>query len=50
MRNYKTDTGELAGVNPTHVMLPTALEFTAKQLLDPTFVGVTTDPSLAVLR
>jgi len=50
MRQFKTDTWELAGINPTHIMVPTALEWTAKELLDPTFVSVTTDPSKASLK
>lgn len=50
MRQFKTDTGEYAGINPTHILVPTGLEFTAKELLDPTFVSVTTDPSKATLK
>lgn len=50
MRQYKSDTGEYVWVNPTHIMVPTGLEFTAKELFDPSFVNVTTDPSKATLR
>lgn len=49
MRQYKSDTGEYVWVNPTHIMVPTGLEFTAKELFDPTFVNVTTDPAKATL-
>lgn len=31
-------------------MVPTGLEFTAKELFDPTYVSVTTDPSKATLK
>lgn len=50
MRDFKNDQGVLAGVNPTHVMVPTGLEFTAKELFDPTFVNVTTDPAKASIK
>jgi phage major head subunit gpT-like protein len=50
MRGLKDDTGQLAGINPTHIMVPTGLEFTAKEIFDPTFVNVTTDPSKATLN
>lgn len=50
MRGYKDDQGQLAGINPSHIMVPTILEFTAKELFDPTFVNVTTDPAKASLK
>lgn len=50
MGQYKSDTGEYVGIRPTHIVVPTGLEFTAKELFDPTFVGVTTDPSKAALK
>lgn len=50
MSQYKSDTGEYVGVRPDTIIVPTGLEFTAKELLDPTFVSVTTDPSKAALK
>lgn len=50
MRRFKSDDGELAGINPTHLMVPSILEWKAKEILDPAFVGVTTDPSKAVMK
>jgi len=50
MRQYKSDTWEYIWVNPTHIMVPTGLEFIAKEIFDPTFVSVTTDPSKATLK
>lgn len=50
MEAYKTDTGHLAGIQVTHLMVPTCLEWTAKELFDPTAVAVSTDPAKAVLR
>lgn len=41
MSSYKTDAGKLAGINPTHIMVPGNLEFTAKKILDPSAVGAT---------
>lgn len=50
MRGFKDDQGNPAGINPSHIMVPTGLEFTAKELFDPTYVSVTTDPSKATLK
>ena len=50
MRGFKDDKGVPAGINPSHIMVPTGLEFTAKELFDPTYVSVTTDPSKATLK
>lgn len=50
MRGFKDDKGKLCGINPSHIMVPTGLEFTAKELFDPTYVSVTTDPSKATLK
>lgn len=50
MKNLKDETGMLKGINPTHIVVSSTDEFTAKKLLDPTVVAVTTDPSAAVLK
>lgn len=50
MKNLKDETGMLKGINPTHIVVPANLEFTAKKLFDPTVVAVTTDPAAAVLK
>lgn len=50
MRGFKDDKGVVAGINPSHIMVPTGLEFTAKELFDPTYVSVTIDPSKATLK
>lgn len=50
MRGFKDDQGIVAGINPSHIMVPTGLEFTAKELFDPMYVSVTTDPSKATAK
>lgn len=50
MGSYKTDTGKYAGVVPTHIMVPTVLQFVAKEIFDPIVLSVTTDPSKAALK
>lgn len=50
MRGFKDDQGVVAGINPSHIMVPSGLEFTAKELFDPMYVSVTTDPSKATLK
>lgn len=50
MRGYKDDSWELCGINPTHVMLPSVLEWKGKEILDPTYVSVSTDPAKAVMK
>lgn len=49
MGSYKNDQGQLAWVNPTHIMIPKNLEYTAKEIFDPQFVKVSTNPSQAAL-
>lgn len=41
MQLYKDDRGRLAGINPTHIMVPTALEWTAREIFDPQGTGDT---------
>ncbi|MEE9117853.1 MAG: Mu-like prophage major head subunit gpT family protein [Calditrichia bacterium] len=50
MKKFTDGKNKLAGIMPTHVMVPTDLEFTARQLLDPAAVSVTTSPAEAVLK
>lgn len=50
MALYKNDQGQLAGINATHIMVPSTLIWTAQELFDPAAVGVTQDPAKAVLR
>lgn len=50
MKQIKDDTNVIYGVTPTHIVVPAGLEFTARQLFDPQYVSVTTDPSQAVLK
>jgi phage major head subunit gpT-like protein len=49
MRGYTNDEGTLAGINPTHIMVPTILQFTAVELFVNTVVNVTTDPAKAAI-
>jgi phage major head subunit gpT-like protein len=50
MEQYKTDEGRFSGVRVTDIMVPSTLEWTAKEIFDPTAVAVSTDPAKAVLR
>lgn len=50
MEQYQTDTGRFAGIRVTHLMVPSTLEWLAKELFDPSIVAVSTDPAKVVLR
>lgn len=50
MGAYKDDQGNPLGIVPTHIMVPTALKYTALKLFNETVVGVTNDPAEAVLK
>jgi len=39
MQLFKNDQGKLAGVNPTHVMVPTALQWIFQETFDPNVIG-----------
>jgi phage major head subunit gpT-like protein len=41
MQNFKDDRGINAGINPTHIMVPPALRFTANEIFDPKGTGDT---------
>lgn len=41
MQGFKDDRGLPAGIKPTHIMVPTALKFTAKEIFDPKGTGDT---------
>lgn len=41
MMAYKDDQGGIVGINPTHIMVPPALEFTAREIFDPQGTGDT---------
>lgn len=49
MLGFKDDKGVPMGIMPTHVMIPSGLYWTAKELLDPSAVMATTDPGLKAL-
>jgi len=49
MQQYKDDTGRIAGFNPDTVMVPSGLGWAAQELLNPSAVNVTTDPSKKIL-
>lgn len=49
MRQLKDDEGNIAGIKPTHVMVPTDLEWIARSILDPQAVNGSTNPSERVL-
>lgn len=44
MRQFKDDRNEFSGANPTHIMVPSGLEFTAMEIFNPQFVNVTDQP------
>jgi len=41
MMMFKDDVGGLVGINPTHIMVPPALEWTAREIFDPKGTGDT---------
>lgn len=49
MKAYKDDTGRSSKVKPTHLMVPTALEWKANSIIKPAAAMASTDPDLAVL-
>ena len=49
MGQFTDENGDVYGSRASHIIVPTGLEFTAKAIFDPAFVGVSTDPSAAVL-
>lgn len=49
MRGFKNDKGRKCGIKPTHILVPTALEWTARSIFEPKAVDVSTDPTAAVL-
>lgn len=49
MKSFKNDKGRKAGINPTHILVPPALEWTARSIFEPKAVDVSTDPTAAVL-
>ena len=50
MEQYQTDAGAFSGIRVTHLMVPSVLEWLAKELFDPSVVAVSTDPAKVVLR
>lgn len=49
MVGFKDENGVSKAITPTHVMIPSGLFWTAKELLDPSAVIATTDPGLKAL-
>ena len=49
MKQFKLSNGKRSKIKPSHVMVPTDLEWAARELMDPSVVKVTTDPSRSVL-
>ncbi len=49
MRNFKDDRGRPAGYRPTHIVVPSGLEWTANEIFNPTVVAGSTTPADRVL-
>jgi phage major head subunit gpT-like protein len=51
MKDLKDDKGKKLGLTPTHVMVPTALQWTAREVLDPSVLAAGgTTPSQNILK